>query len=121
MILPTMKIQEDILGEFGFRLDWVISEGWADVVAYEMTGSEDGKPLFDRKNADHSGDFVDSIENAKPYLTGFVKFDGCSEFEISRVHWCGPVFYQKHFQLLEHIYKRAFELMECEPDEKWEP
>lgn len=110
---------EDVLGEFGFRLVWSVQDHWADVKAFEIVGrNEDGNPLFD---SDDSPNRTMTTEDAREYLEGFVKWDGCTELDQGSPHWCGPYEYRKHFALLRYIYHRAYELMGCEPDEPWEP
>lgn len=104
------KLVEDCLGEFGFRVKWRYSEYWVDVTAYDVSsiledGTDEGIPLYGSTGAE-------TIEEAKPYLKGYVKWDGCSELDqIGTPHWCGWDGYQKHIDLLTYIYNQAFELM----------
>ena len=108
---------EDIFGEFGFRLRWKITDDyWADVEVFELIASREGNPCFQKKDG-NGADFTESLDEAEQYLEGFVKWDGCSEFTHSHVHWCGPEGYNKHFKLLKHIYEKAMELMGR--DEPW--
>lgn len=111
---------EDVLGDFGFRLCWAVEDHWADVKAFEITGYENGAPLFGRLDARSSADTTGDVSEAEAYLEGFVKWDGCSEFGLGHVHWCGPDAYKKHFRLLEYVYRRAFELMGRHPEEDWD-
>lgn len=53
-------------------------------------------------------------------LVGWVKWDGCSDLHSDSFHLCGPDGYKKHFSLMRHVYLRAFQLMEREPDEPWD-
>ena len=112
---------EDILGQFGFRLVWWVQDHWADVAAYAVgcTDTDGRNPEFPKANADVI-EFTSNVNQAEAYLTGFVKWDGCTELDMGCPHWCGPADYRKHCALLEHIYKRAFELMGREPEEPWE-
>jgi hypothetical protein len=112
---------EDVLGDFGFRMVWSVSDLWADVTAYEITGRgmEENAPLFERKGATCGPDHVESHEDAEEYLDGYVKWDGCTELDMGRPHWCGPYGYKKHCALLRYIYERAFQLMGREPDDAW--
>lgn len=111
---------EDIMGEFGFRLVWAVADHWVDVVAYEITyRDESGKPMFNRADWQSLPDPVASHEQAETYLTGFVKWDGCSELNQGQPHWCGASGFKKHCALLRHIYERAFQLMGREPDKPW--
>jgi len=99
-----------------FRLVWNVNDYWADVVAYEHCGaSDDGTVIW----SDAALQLTDDFEAADPYLTGFVKWDGCSEFALGQVHFCGPFFYVQHATLLRYIFFRAHELMGREPEDKW--
>lgn len=84
---------EDVLGEFGFRLRWSARKGWADGM-----------------------DVVAKIDEAEPYLAGFVKWDGCAELDQGCPHWCGAHGFGKHIDLLAYIWRRAHELMGRKPD-----
>lgn len=117
------ELIEDMGGRFGFRVAWMVSDAWATVWVFEIVAYTDHKfdvPMF--RNIGDKGDqeFVDTIEQADWYLDGFVKFDGCSQFDMGDQHLCGLQGYQKHIALLQYIYTRAFELMGREPDEVWE-
>jgi len=122
------ELIEDMLvteHDFGFRVRWRYSEYWADVEAFEYIGCEvnpdgsNGAKFFNRK--DHFGpEPVPSIDEAEPYLAGFIKWDGCSEFDFGHPHWCGPDDYRKHFRLLETLYRRAQELMTHGNHDPWD-
>lgn len=70
--------------------------------------------------SDCSAQFEVLDEDGEDYLSGFIKWDGCSEFDFERVHWCDPHGFRQHFRLLQHIYTKSFELMGREPDEPWD-
>ena len=107
------KVVEDAVE---FRLVWSVSEYCADVVAYENIGaSDDGTVIW----ADADLQPTDEFEKADPYLSGHVKWDGCSEFDLGHQHFCGPFFYVQHATLLRYIFFRAHELMGREPEDKW--
>jgi hypothetical protein len=107
---------------FGFRVRWAVQDHWADVTVWEIAGqrAEDGTPLFTRKDSQSQPDPVESTDEAEEYLDGHVKWDGCSEFNQGRPHWCGPAGYKYHIALLEYLYKRAFELMGSLAEECWD-
>lgn len=115
----TLTLTEDVLGKFGFRVVWSYAEHWSDVVAYEITGYESSKPLFNRKNWNSLPDPVESIDDAEPYLGGFIKWDGCAELSQGCPHWCGLNSFKKHCDLLKYLYCRARELMNTEESEPW--
>jgi len=68
-----------------------------DYVLYEIAGfTEPGnKPLWPKKDADPGPDFVESLDDAEPYLHGSVKWDGCSNWSFDEqdrgvmLHGCG--------------------------------
>lgn len=104
---------EDILGEFGFRLVWSVSDHWADVKVYEILArDENAEPVFaHREWKSLPGDSVTDVSEAEVYCEGYVKWDGCAELDQGAPHWCGPDDFVRHCVLLKHIYLRAFELM----------
>jgi hypothetical protein len=113
--LPVVTTEE-VLGEFGFRLTWSALPHWAGVTAHEIVAREadTGAPCFGQCNS-----ISTTVEGVEPYLNGSVKWDGCTELDMGCPHWCGPDGYAKHILLLQHIYRRAFELMGREPEEDW--
>lgn len=122
------ELIEDMLANtgFGFRVRWSYLPHWADVEAFEYIGNDvnedgtDGPKFFNRKDSSYSPDAVYVMEEAEPYLTGYIKWDGCSELNIGCPHWCGPDDYRKHFRLLEALYRRAQELMKSGNWEPWD-
>jgi len=109
----------DVAGGFGFRVVFSYLEHWTDLKVYKITSRDtDGLLSFDRKNARSLPDPVESIDEAEVYLEGYIKWDGCSELDQGRPHWCGPFDYKQHIALLEHLYRRSQELM---TRGNWEP
>ncbi len=53
-----------------------------------------------------------------PYMTAHIKYDGCSNVDFcpEGLHLCGVGSWQDHIQLMEHVYKFAFQLMGKEHD-----
>jgi hypothetical protein len=105
---------EDILGEFGFTIRWEILPHWVDVVAFEKVATELGdtpRTLYERKGAKSSEDHVYDIDGAEWYLSGYVKWDGCTELDMGSPHWCGLDGHKKHCDLLQYIYTRSQQLM----------
>lgn len=102
----------EILGRFGFvvhvkRQD--ISKAFVNFKVEEIISRlEDG-----------------SIYETEDYLECTIKWDSCSHFDFGDkgyIHICGYDSYKKHIQLMEWLYKKAFELMEREPydeSDKW--
>ena len=109
-------------GPFGFTLRWKADDYRAEFEVFAITGEAGQEvpiPTYDRRGAMSTPDPVESIEQAEIYLEGHVKWDGCSEIDMGQEHWCGPLEWKAHCALLEHVYKRAFELMQREPEESW--
>jgi len=100
---------EDIGGDFGFRVKWSVLDHWADFEVYAVIEVGDFK-RFMRSEWKDSGDTTPNISDAKKYLSGFIKWDGCSEFKFDS-HLCGAEAFKKHCALLRYIYLRAPELM----------
>lgn len=120
-----VKIEDfDPLGDgFGFRCKWEVVDHWADVTVYDVVSysneSEGSQKFFNRKGYTASNDHVSKIEEAEPYLEGFVKWDGCTELNQGQPHWCGPSDYKKHIAILKYIWIRSHQLMGREPEETW--
>lgn len=95
-----------------FTIRWKYQSHWAGIEVFEMLGMEDdGTRIYNKKDYVTSPDPVGSIDEAEPYLTGSIKWDGCSDIDFGYHHWCGPTYFLKHFALLERLYKRAQQLM----------
>lgn len=110
---------EDIMGDFGYRLVWSVQDHWADVIAYKVASRDQNwVPQFVIEVSDLE-EQSPSLEGAEKHLDGYVKWDGCSEFKFGHLHLCGPDGYKEHFELLQHIYHRAFQLMGREPEYPW--
>jgi hypothetical protein len=111
---PVIKI-EDILGEFGFTIRWSILPHWVDLAVFDKVGMELGdapKTLYERKGARTSEDHAYNIDEAEPYMEGYVKWDGCTGLDIVSHHWCGLDGYKRHCDLLQYIYTRSQQLMD---------
>lgn len=109
---------EDVLGEFGFRLVWEVDNYRAKVTAYKIAAFAGDAIQFESVSG--TGEqFTADLDAAEKYLTGLVKWDGCTELDMGCPHWCSPVDYVLHGELLKHIYHRAFELMQRLPYEAW--
>lgn len=87
-----------------------------DFELYEMIGWDGVKfdePLYERKGATESGDFSKKeLEDAQPYLTGMIKWDGCSHFYFGNegyLHLCGLNEIEKLQKVLQKLIKRAEE------------
>jgi hypothetical protein len=81
-------------------IGWVVryehSDTWLDFRAYEAVGengnngeADDGALLFMLAGKRSEHDWTTDVEKAEPTITGFVKWDGCSEMHFDRTHFCG--------------------------------
>lgn len=98
--IPTLS-EESVAGEFGFKIAW----------SRYSTRVE-----FDVKEIDPS-----NKHDGESYLTGSVKWDGCSDLRIGYHHFCSPRDYIMHFALLKHLYVHSLELMgeDAHEADKW--
>lgn len=112
---PPVETIEDVGGEFGFRIVWSCQTHWANFRVFDVVSrDENGKPSFTRSGWKSLPDHTEDINLAVPYVTGFVKWDGCCEFDFpdgsGAEHFCGARDLIKHFALLKYLYIRAGEL-----------
>lgn len=88
-----------------------------EYLIYEIEGdSVDGNPLYHRKGSDSFPDSVDTIEESEPYLTGEVKWDGCSNWEFdeqerSMLHFCSRENLQSISEIMVACYDWTKELL----------
>ena len=114
------KTIEDLPGNDAFRLVWSVEDHWASVAVYYRTGEdESGAWIFDSNDTGAHGHSVTLLDQAKPYLEGYVKWDSCAELNIGCPHWCRPEQWVAHSILLKHIYHRAIELMGHKTENPW--
>lgn len=68
-------------------------------------------PLYERKGATQIGDHSEhGLEDAQPYLTGWIKWDGCSHFyfgDNGYLHLCGLDTIEKLQKVLQKLIDRA--------------
>ena len=89
-----MKIVRKDFNNLGFTVIAEISDYHVDYYIYEQEGiMADGKVLFHKKDSDVSPDPVETIDESEVYASGFVKWDGCSnwyfdEQERVMLHGC---------------------------------
>lgn len=89
-------------------------DGWADFLIYPIVGECDGKLLFQRRGATISPDPVELPEQGEIIVEGFVKWDGCCEFEMTdSEHVCGPEDMADFAKALLEIHKLAAEVLEA--------
>lgn len=59
-------------------------------------------------------DTTSDISKAEKYLTGTIRFDGCTEVSTEGQHWCGKDGFEAQVELISYIYTRSLQLMRIE-------
>lgn len=100
----------DAIGSYTLRLYWTPWDdgriGWVDFELFEVTSFEPDDPtklFYERKGATSSMDLVDNLDEAETAADGFVKWDGCTQFEVSSVH----IDHRKSLEGLHHAIAEA--------------
>lgn len=117
---PRVTI-EDVLpdrGAFGFLARWEATDDVTRVRMWEWVAKEsNGTRLLRRLSDDF--DVTTNVDEAELYLSGSIKWDGCSSFDFhddnTEKHLCGLSAYQDFCAVLRYVWTRAFELMGREP------
>lgn len=100
-----ITIEEDEIG-----LTWFSFKAF-EILSLDVQDFKNDK-LYPRswKNKSHVGnDRVLELENAKVFLTGSIRFDGCSDLEFLHpiTHFCGLRNVKQLFTLIDRIYQEA--------------
>jgi hypothetical protein len=85
---------------------------WTDVTVYQahMWNVPSNSPLFLKKGTDADDhDCTDDIDAAQPYLTGYIKWDGCSNWDYEQIdtHFCGRGDALELGKLMDQLYTIA--------------
>jgi len=111
---------EQIGDDFGVTVRFEMGEYKAvtvDFFAAEVIGAgEDGTKYYSRKGAVSSEDDTDDFNDAEPYVTGSVKWDGCSHYYFGRdgyLHMHGAEDIEVLNKTLTTIYQRCGQLMKA--------
>lgn len=86
---------------------------WCDFAIYEATGWEvdNESPLFELKNRRSSVECASWSNACDPTMTGYVKWDGCTEFTAS-AHFCDAAdSYETLHTVIQETMNRAHQLM----------
>ncbi len=89
------------------------TETWTDFEAFGPTYADDRS--FERKGSGNGLDRVESLDDAEPQVTGYVKWDGCTEFSCNP-HFCGRGSVAAFAELLTQIHDLAGKLMGRDPE-----
>lgn len=108
--------QEEFDGEFGYLIRFKAESHSAEFVVYEIVAhdGDDGTACFEV--ADGSGDeWTDDLEEAEVFLSGFIKWDGCSNWDFKTdacmKHFCGRDDANGLGRLMDRMYALAEEHM----------
>lgn len=90
-----------------------------DFKVYEIIGGDinnPNRPLFHKINYQNSNDDTENLEEAQVYLSGTVKWDGCSNLKFDEqdnvmLHFCSRNDIKNLGIMLEKLYDIAIELM----------
>jgi hypothetical protein len=116
-------IVEHIGGELGFTVLYEPDEYHCKFTIVEIIALEvlDGQMKADpearhytRKGASNNMDTVKDVNEGEPWVTGHVKWDGCSNIDFGRggyMHLCGGDHITKLADTLKAVYNRCGELM----------
>jgi len=66
--------------ELDFTIVADVDEYHVTFTIYDIIMWGNDKPVWPRAGQTSSGDYVESLEESEPYLHGFVKWDGCSNW-----------------------------------------
>jgi hypothetical protein len=94
---PVMQVIQlgEGLGAFMLRLRWEAGDygiTWVDFELIEVTAFSQGPdgeydvPEYQRHGATYSPDTTPDIEQANLAVSGFLKWDGCMQFNVAYVH-----------------------------------
>ena len=110
-----MSVTEDVFcNPFGFRIVWDVLSYWVNFEVYEIVARTypHENPMFHKRDAPDSETHTHDHADATVYMSGHIKFDGCSSVSQKETHFCGASDYRNHISLMEYMYKRAYVLMD---------
>lgn len=93
-VMKTISLGDD-LGDYVLRLRWTAGDygiTWIDFELIEVTAKSEGPPGqwtvpgYQRHGATYSPDTTPDIEKAELAAEGFLKWDGCMQFNVAYVH-----------------------------------
>jgi len=100
---------------------WMIRENdnpYVNFKAYEIVGYgvNPSTILYHLENYTGSGDETETLDKAQVYLSGSIKWDGCSNMQFDEqenvmLHFCGKHNIEKLGTLLSRLYELAAEMM----------
>lgn len=90
-VTKQIGAEDGLLGAFTLVLYWDPTEDdtvlWVDFELFEITWrDDDGGFGYSRRDARSLPDHVTALDEAECAAHGFVKWDGCTQFDIGAVH-----------------------------------
>lgn len=116
----AIEIIEHIHGEFGVTVIYRVKPASVEFDAVEITarsGDSENTRLYEKKDARSSMEHVEDPKEGARYVSGFVKWDGCSHFYFGDadnegyLHLCGLEHIHKLSSILNDIFIRCGQLM----------
>jgi hypothetical protein len=84
---------------------------WVDFEIIEVLGFEkDGRECYNRRDSSRSPDPLYELDNAEPIASGFVKWDGCTQFNAD-IHIDGRAHLEHLLEAIAEARRLAAELM----------
>jgi hypothetical protein len=81
--------EDKLLSDLNFLIIADVFSHHVNFTIYEViTLEKDGSPLFQDPKEKISGIFVNTIEQAEPYVHGYIKWDGCSNWYFDEQDKC---------------------------------
>lgn len=104
--------------DISFAVEMTKQEAWVELKVYEISGWIEGdtnKPIYPEKDSNGS-EQVETLDAAAVYLSGSIKWDGCSNLNFDEqdrvmLHFCSKTSATNIGVLLGRLYELAAELM----------
>ncbi len=81
---------------------------------YEIAAYEEGLnvPFYQKRESDVSPDLTRVLEDAEEYISGSIKWDGCSNIDFgSSYHFCGKKNAMKMGKLIDYLYDKCAKVL----------
>lgn len=122
------RVIQKIFGDHEFLILFESKENedggyiWINYSVYEIPCveiiGETEKDQFNRIGYTGSGEYVDTLDQAEVFIEGWLKWDGCTEFEIKdSAHFCGRKDAHKMTRIIDAIYDTAISHFNFSPED----
>jgi hypothetical protein len=93
------------------------SPGWMDfqlyrIESFEGLDEEKDPPGYWIKGATSNSVTTPDLDKAQESMEGYVKFDGCSQWNMGHEHLCGRHMLKQQSEAMSRVYDLAAKLME---------